>query len=404
MVCVVVGMVSKRRLRHIARPFSTYRYAKADKHVRDTIPMLSVVQDNASAIYHNQSYQPAQHQHQQDCRQHQASTAMSVYHNQSYQPAQYQHQQDCRQHQHHHYTAGGDSAALADDLLDEMDHNNAELAEAEFSAYPTAGAASLVLNTIPGMPTFSAPRQHPRMIPTADLARFHDSRTLHPSLQLSSGVHGHASLPCKLEFADNVHNVDVHAQTVGAMHPRMIPTADLARFHDSRTLHPSLQLSSGVHGHASSPCKLEFADNVHNVDVHAQTVGAMHPRMIPTADLARFHDSRTLHPSLQLSSGVHGHASLQCNLEFADNVHNVDVHAQTVGAMHPRMIPTADLARFHDSRTLHPSFAAVGGVCTGMPHRHANWNSRTTCIMLTCMHMTVGAMHAHAQATATRHP
>ena len=52
-------------------------------------------------------------------------------------------------------------------------------------------------------------------------------------------------------------------------------------FHDSRTLHPSLQLLGCVHGHAPSSCKPEFADNVHDVDLHAHVVGAIHAPVQP---------------------------------------------------------------------------------------------------------------------------
>ena len=42
-----------------------------------------------------------------------------------------------------------------------------------------------------------------------------------------------------------------------------------------------MQLFAGAHGHAVSSGKLEFADNVHNVAVHARAVGAMHARAQP---------------------------------------------------------------------------------------------------------------------------
>ena len=193
-VCVVVGVVGKRRLRHVAHPFSTSPYAFTDPGAHDTVPMLHGVLENASAgrsVYLNPSYHPSQHQHQ--------------------------HQQPSRQHQHHHYTADSDGnvpgAALADfcsHVLHGMDHNSAELAEAEFSAYPTAGAASLARNTIPDIPIFSSPRQRPRIVPTAQTAD-----------PLSARIHAPSS--CKLEFADNVPYVDVHAHTVGAMHAHAQP-------------------------------------------------------------------------------------------------------------------------------------------------------------------------------------
>ena len=69
------------------------------------------------------------------------------------------------------------------------------------------------LNTIPDTQTFSPPRQHPHIPQT----------TPHPNLQLFAGAHGHAVSSGKLEFADNVHNVAVHARAVGAMHARAQP-------------------------------------------------------------------------------------------------------------------------------------------------------------------------------------
>ena len=42
-----------------------------------------------------------------------------------------------------------------------------------------------------------------------------------------------------------------------------------------------MQLLAGAHGHAVSSGKLEFADNVHNVAVHARAVGAMYARARP---------------------------------------------------------------------------------------------------------------------------
>ena len=200
MVCVVVGVVGKRRQGHGAHTFSPSLNA-----MTDAVPILPDDLENASA-------------------------ATSVYYNPSYHPSQHERQQHSHQNLHRHHTADeyGNvrGAALAD--LGGFVPNSVSINCAELSAVSAdmVGATRPAWNTPPDIPEFFSPQQRPYMAPTVqtvDLARFHDSQILHPSVQMLAGVHALASSACNLDFADNVHNVGVHAHTVGAMHAHAHP-------------------------------------------------------------------------------------------------------------------------------------------------------------------------------------